>query len=500
MMNVMKDVFVWKDVGALGKCPTKRSLHTMVSVGDCLYVFGGYDGVQRCNDLYKYNHSYDGQQRVNDTWRYDSEVEIWEAVQTVGTPPTPRHSHSACQHADAMFIFGGYDGNYRSDFHEFHFATASWSPVKLNCGMLTPRARYRASTCVWRNRMLLFGGHDGAQHLNDFFEFNFGVVGDPAPSARDSHTCGVFGDSVYLFGGSTGQARNELYEFKIETSDSSIASLGTDLDESVRPVRGSWVLVREQQNDPLGEHCVVTKPGAKSAEAVGGPENLPEVAMGLGVRRRFCHGMAIFEGKMFVFGGYDGNFRLNDFICCHLRPDLHVDVPPSTLVRDLKGFVGNPMFSDMTFVVEGRVLYAHKILCYRCDYFRRLFAGGFREAREASVEIPNCSHAVLLALLEFVYTDHVDVPLEIAIDLLVAADRFGLERLKKLCESKILSSVNIENAAIMLQAANRHSARALKKLCFDYILRNFDAVSKTPGFSSLTRNHVDLTLEIINRR
>eukprot|EP00919_Chromeraceae_sp_WS-2016_P006004 GHVR01014126.1.p1 GENE.GHVR01014126.1~~GHVR01014126.1.p1 ORF type:complete len:450 (+),score=83.04 GHVR01014126.1:79-1428(+) len=414
MANAMKDVYIWGEVGALGRFPSKRSLHSMCAVGVCLYVFGGYDGKDRCNDLYKYNNrnkrwleitspgpaprdrhtavghriymyvfgGYDGQQRVNDLWRYDTEQEVWDVIDTSGTPPTPRHSHSACVYGESMFVFGGYDGNYRSDFYEFHFPSNSWSSVRLNCSAVTPRPRYRASLVVWRNRILLFGGHEGSHHIDEFLEYNIDrrawshvVVndtggGDKRPSARDSHVACVFADSMYLFGGSNGEARNEFYEFKIEVNDSSIAQLSTtSLDNTSMPLRGEWVLIQKHTNDPFGENSIVRKPCAKLANSLGSKEHDGSVDthLGVGARKRFCHAAEVFEGKLFVFGGFDGTYRLGDFLSCHLRPNLHVGIPPSTLVNDLRGFVGNPMFSDMTFVVEGRVLYAHKILCFRCE-------------------------------------------------------------------------------------------------------------------------------------
>ena len=69
--------------------------------------------------------------------------------------------------------------------------------------------------------MFLFGGHDGARQLNDFYCFNFSKVTDQSnaqiyiatemwtlvesetaltPSPRDSHILVNSGSSVFLFG------------------------------------------------------------------------------------------------------------------------------------------------------------------------------------------------------------------------------------------------------------------------------------------------------------
>ena len=72
--------------------------------------------------------------------------------------PTPRHSHAAVVYGDSMFVFGGYDGSYRKDFHEFNFKTSTWTQVP-KMGRV-PHARYRTACVVHGDCMVLFGGHD----------------------------------------------------------------------------------------------------------------------------------------------------------------------------------------------------------------------------------------------------------------------------------------------------------------------------------------------------
>ena len=78
--------------------------------------------------------------------------------------------------------------------------------------------------------MFLFGGHDGARQLNDFYCFNFSKKSEDnilatemwtlvesetnlTPSPRDSHILVNSGNSIFLFGGSTGNPRSDFYEF-----------------------------------------------------------------------------------------------------------------------------------------------------------------------------------------------------------------------------------------------------------------------------------------------
>lgn len=55
-----------------------------------------------------------------------------------------------------------------------------------------------------------------------------------------------------------------------------------------------------------------------------------------------------------------------------------------------------------------------------------------------------------------------DVELEVAMELFQAADQFGVERLKRMCESTMLSSIEVENAASIFHAADERNAKVRK--------------------------------------
>ena len=56
------------------------------------------------------------------------------------------------------------------------------------------------------------------------------------------------------------------------------------------------------------------------------------------------------------------------------------------------------------------------------------------------------SYAVFLKILEFLYTDTVlEIPPDIAVPLLIAAEQYLLLRLKGLCEDAIRKGITCEN-------------------------------------------------------
>jgi len=103
-------------------------------------------------------------------------------------------------------------------------------------------------------------------------------------------------------------------------------------------------------------------------------------------------------------------------------------------------------------------------------------------------------------LLEFLYTDQVNIPLEYAMELFAAADEFCVPRLKSLCEKKIFSSICVENAASIFLAADLYSAEQLKKRTLHYILTHFESVSKSPTFEEMGRTNLELVFEILRKR
>ena len=85
-------------------------------------------------------------------------------------------------------------------------------------------------------------------------------------------------------------------------------------------------------------------------------------------------------------------------------------------------------------------------------------------------------------------------------ELFQVADRFGMDRLKALCEQEMLSAIDIDTAAHILYTADQHNACYLRERCLAYILAHFDTVSRTLAFEEMGRINVDLIFEILKRR
>jgi len=146
--------------------------------------------------------------------------------------------------------------------------------------------------------------------------------------------------------------------------------------------------------------------------------------------------------------------------------------------------------ADVKFLVGGETIMAHKlILTTRCSYFKSMFDSGMTECASREIEVTDMKPAVLRELLKYVYTD--DLPEYQSItfpDLYCAADKFGLEVLKKAVEFAIYENLNPENVVEALLLAESYDREELMnratsefKSCSDSLSNEkWDKLEKNP--------------------
>ncbi|KAL0389506.1 UNVERIFIED_CONTAM: arm repeat protein interacting with a, partial [Sesamum calycinum] len=162
--------------------------------------------------------------------------------------------------------------------------------------------------------------------------------------------------------------------------------------------------------------------------------------------------------------------------------------PPSPIPQVYLGeqYVNNPTLSDVTFLVEGKRFYAHRIcLLASSDAFRAMFDGGYREKDAKDIEIPNIRWDIFELMIRYIYTGSVDVNLDVAQDLLRAADQYLLEGLKRLCEYAIAQDISVENVSLMFELSEAFNALSLRHACIVFILEKFDKLCVMPWYCQL---------------
>eukprot|EP00899_Mesostigma_viride_P012907 jgi/Mesvir1/21617/Mv04040-RA.1 len=183
-----------------------------------------------------------------------------------------------------------------------------------------------------------------------------------------------------------------------------------------------------------------------------------------------------------------------------------VVIPPCSLSTDLGSLFDSEEFKDVTFLVDGETVSAHKlILCARSPVFKAMLTGPMREGSENRITIPEVRMEVFKILLRFVYTGQVDEELDTAMTqhLLAAADQFGLDRLRVICEKKLADVLDPQTVAITLALAEQHNAGQLRKEGIEYAALHLKEVMASEGWAHMSSScpslHADLLKEVARR-
>lgn len=122
--------------------PPSRTNHVAIAHNDKLYIFGGTNGVDWFNDI----------------WRFDPVTRTWTKLQCSGFVPEPREGHSASLVGDVIYVFGGrdIDGNDLGDLSAFKISTSRWFTFQ-NMG-IGPSPRSGHALCTVGKKIFVVGG------------------------------------------------------------------------------------------------------------------------------------------------------------------------------------------------------------------------------------------------------------------------------------------------------------------------------------------------------
>ncbi|XP_044731587.1 speckle-type POZ protein B-like [Chrysoperla carnea] len=174
-----------------------------------------------------------------------------------------------------------------------------------------------------------------------------------------------------------------------------------------------------------------------------------------------------------------------------------IQVPECRMSDDFGILFETKKFSDAILsVADGREVQVHKyILAARSPVFAAMFEHEMKELKDNHVKIIDVDYEILHELLQFIYTGKVENLEIMADELLAAADKYDLQRLKLLCEKELCENLSTENAAEILQLADLHGADQLKTQTIDFINANPD-VMDTIGWKQLKEKFPRVIAEV----
>ena len=149
------------------------------------------------------------------------------------------------------------------------------------------------------------------------------------------------------------------------------------------------------------------------------------------------------------------------------KPISHKD----ELCEGFSGLFESMQYSDVIINVPGQQFTAHKaILAARSPVFAAMLKPSSKEYLTGIVDVVDIEANVFKELLRYIYTGQ--VPLEkmdeVAAWLLVAADKYLLEKLKKACGDYLINRISPENCFELLSLCEFDSAYYLREKAEDF--------------------------------
>lgn len=172
-------------------------------------------------------------------------------------------------------------------------------------------------------------------------------------------------------------------------------------------------------------------------------------------------------------------------------------LPDVLLLDHFAALLACDKFSDVTFVIGEDRFCAHKaILAVRSPVFAAMFDHDMQESKENTVKITDIRPEVFREALRFIYTGSAEKIELLADELLIAAEKYALDNLKRMCEDHLAMVLTVELSTEMLRLADTYNANQLKQQTIDFISANLKEM-KPADWKSLIAANVDVAAEMI---
>lgn len=156
-------------------------------------------------------------------------------------------------------------------------------------------------------------------------------------------------------------------------------------------------------------------------------------------------------------------------------------------------------YADIKFKVKDKEFNCHRnILASGCDYFEAMFSEKFKESGQPVIEIHDIEPKVFQNILDFIYTSQIPNNfVDNVEELLIAADRYGLEELTRYCELHLASQISLDNFVECLIISESCSRTSLKFKVINFIENNLKDVLKCESWKEFVNKNITVAYQIL---
>ncbi|XP_062398648.1 leucine-zipper-like transcriptional regulator 1 isoform X1 [Sardina pilchardus] len=514
----------WCRAFTTGTPPAPRYHHSAVVYGSSMFVFGGYTGdiysnsnLKNKNDLFEYKFAtgqwtewkvegrlvarsahgatvyndklwifagYDGNARLNDMWTIglqDRDQACWVEIEQSGEIPPSCCNFPVAVCQDKMFVFSGQSGaKITNNLFQFEFNGHIWTRIPtehlLRGSPPPPQRRYGHTMVAFDRHLYVFGGAadntlPNELHCYDVDSQTWEVIqpstDSEMPSGRLFHAAAVIHDAMYIFGGTVDNnvRSGEMYRFQFSCypkctlhedygklwENRQFCDVEFILGEREEKVWGHIAIVTArcqwlkkkilQARDRQKQKCKqeVAEEGEEAAAAAASSSASAAASAAGGVQKASPASSTSSSSTITI-----------TTTCCSTRSS------------------GAPPLLEVCI----------------------------REAEAQPFEV----------LMQFLYTDKIQYPRRghvqdvlLIMDVYKLALSFKLSRLEQLCVQYIEASVDLQNVLSVCENANKLQLDQLKEHCLNFVVKesHFNQVIMTKEFEHLS---TPLIVEIVRRK
>jgi speckle-type POZ protein len=113
---------------------------------------------------------------------------------------------------------------------------------------------------------------------------------------------------------------------------------------------------------------------------------------------------------------------------------------------------------------------AHRcVIAARTAVFEVMLTTDMMEGKTKKLTLNDIDSATMLEIMRYIYTGKVQNLDKLASQILVAADKYDLKKLKKLCEYELFNQLTKDNVFELLILADRYDIQKLEENCLDIL-------------------------------
>ena len=161
---------------------------------------------------------------------------------------------------------------------------------------------------------------------------------------------------------------------------------------------------------------------------------------------------------------------------------------PSNLLQYARQNRDEGYFNDFTVTAGSESISANRmVLASNSKYFEKMFKTNMKERYSNSVEIQGADGKAVKSIIDYFYTEIIEINDTNVTNLLAAADYLQIHDVKDFCFDFLQTVISPENSIFVLNAANLYGNEVLADQASQFICSSLEAVSQTNDFKSLPK-------------